>query len=60
MNRAKRSRIEQNKLKSKLKLKPKFKVYIRGGLDTQRARVAGPLGFEPKITGSAGQRPNPA
>ena len=47
---AENSRIEQNSSLSKLKLKPKFKVYKRG-LDTQRARVAGPEGFEPSISG---------
>ena len=34
-------------------------INAKGGIGTVGSDVAGPLGFEPRTSGSAGQRPNP-
>ena len=36
-----------------------LKEVIEKILSSNLRKVAGPLGFEPRISGSAGQRPNP-
>ena len=36
-----------------------FKAYAHKSKVYIAFKVAGPLGFEPRISGSAGQRPNP-